>query len=75
MVSFEAIQILRTMGGELVRGLPDERSAGPSAAIALSTFEPDASSAHRLLALAHPHGRWLRWLDASSAVPERVVRA
>ncbi len=75
MVSFEAIQILRTMGGELVRGLPDERSAGPSAAIALSTFEPDASSAHRPLALAHPHGRWLRWLDASSAVPERVVRA
>jgi hypothetical protein len=69
MVSFEAIEILATMDGELLRGLPDERPAGPSAAVALSTFEPDGSSAHRLLALAHPHGRWLRWLAASSAVP------
>jgi hypothetical protein len=75
MVSFEAIQILRTMRGELVRGLPDERPAGPSAAVAMSTFEPDGSTAFLLLALAHPHGRWLRWLAASSAVPERVVRA
>jgi hypothetical protein len=75
MVSFEAIEILLTMGGELVRGLPDERPAGPSAAVALSTFEPNGSSAFLLLALAHPHGRWLRWLAASSAVPEDVARA
>ncbi len=75
MVSFEAIEILGSMDGKLLRGLPDERPAGPSAAVALSTFEPDGRRAHRLLALAHPHGWWLRWLAASSAVPERVVRA
>jgi hypothetical protein len=41
----------------------------------MSIFEPDGSTAFLLLALAHPHGRWLRWLVAPSAVPDRVVRA
>jgi hypothetical protein len=35
--------------------------------LSLHRFEPDGRRAHVLLARAHPHGRWIRWLDAASA--------
>lgn len=41
---------------------------GPST-LSLHRFDPDGARDHRLLAHAHPHGRWIRWLDAASADP------
>jgi len=68
LIGFEAIQTLEAVHGELRRGLPEELPAGPTGALALTQFYPDGTRHHRLLAFAHPHGRWLLWLDASSAV-------
>jgi hypothetical protein len=36
--------------------------------LALCRFCPDSSEESRLLAECHAHGRWIRWLDAASAV-------
>jgi hypothetical protein len=69
LIGFEAVQTLEAVHSDLLHGLPDELPAGPTGALALTQFDPDGSRHHRLLALAHPHGRWLLWLDASSAVP------
>jgi hypothetical protein len=37
--------------------------------LSLHRFDPDGRSEHRLLAHAHAHGRWIRWLEAASAAP------
>lgn len=39
---------------------------GPST-LSLHRFEPDGARDNRLLAETHPHGRWIRWLDAATA--------
>jgi hypothetical protein len=68
LVGFEAVQTLEAVHGDLLQGLPEVLPAGPAGALVLSRFAPEGSRHHRLLALAHPHGRWLLWHDASSAV-------
>jgi hypothetical protein len=56
--------------GSLGLGLTDEPpdGYGPSM-LALCRFRPDGSDESRLLAECHAHGRWIRWLDAATAVP------
>jgi hypothetical protein len=35
--------------------------------LTLHRFGPEGEREHRLLAVVHPHGRWIRWLDAATA--------
>jgi hypothetical protein len=67
LVSFEAPGVLETMGQDLLDGLPVEMPRGPMCVLWLWRFEADGDRKHRLLAAAHPHGRWLLWLDVASA--------
>jgi hypothetical protein len=69
LLSFETAGILGRIDDELGRVPAEQVPTGPWAGLALSTFQQNGTHDHRLLALAHPHGRWLRWLDAASGTP------
>jgi hypothetical protein len=36
--------------------------------LSVHRFDPEGTREHRLLARVHPHGRWIRWADAATAV-------
>ena len=65
LVAGEGQSILASLGLDLTAEPPD--GYGPSM-LALCRFRPDGSEESRLLAECHAHGRWIRWLDAASAV-------
>jgi hypothetical protein len=66
LVSCEGGRVLASL--EL--GLDDAGPDGEGASgLALSRFDPDGSSVHRLLARCNAHGRWLQWLESASSVP------
>ena len=66
LASCEGARVLAS----LALGLDDAGPDGEGASgLALSRFDPDGSSAHRLLARCHAHGRWLQWLESASAMP------
>jgi hypothetical protein len=46
--------------------MPSDGGFGHST-LTLHGFGPDGEREHRLLAIVHPHGRWIRWLDAATA--------
>jgi len=69
LLSFESAGILRRIDDQLGRLAAGDVPGRPSAGLAVSTFPPQRIHDHRLLAVAHPHGRWLRWLDAASGTP------
>lgn len=66
LVAGEAQSVLASLEVGLAEMPPE--GFGPST-LSLHRFEPDGARDHRLLAHAHPHGRWVRWLDAASADP------
>jgi hypothetical protein len=66
LVAGEGQSILGSLGLGLTDEPPD--GYGPSM-LALCRFRPDGSDESRLLAECHAHGRWIRWLDAATAVP------
>lgn len=66
LVAGEAESVLASM--EVGLGTMPADGFGPST-LSLHRFDPDGGRDHRLLAEAHPHGRWIRWLDAASAGP------
>lgn len=66
LVAGEAESVLASM--EVGLGTMPADGFGPST-LSLHRFDPDGAREHRLLAEAHPHGRWIRWLDAASAEP------
>lgn len=45
--------------------MPEDGFGGST--LSLHRFEPDGRRQHALLARAHPHGRWIRWLEPASA--------
>jgi hypothetical protein len=65
LVAGEGQSILASLGLGLIAAPPD--GYGPSM-LALCRFRADGSHDSRLLAECHAHGRWVRWLDAASAV-------
>jgi hypothetical protein len=48
--------------------MPADGGYGPST-LSLHRFGPEGGRDHVLLAEAHPHGRWIRWLDPATAGP------
>lgn len=66
LVAGEAQSVLASMEVGLAEMPPE--GYGPST-LSLHRFDPGGGRDHRLLAHAHPHGRWIRWLDAATADP------
>jgi hypothetical protein len=66
LVAGEAQSVLASLEVGLAEMPPE--GFGPST-LSLHRFDPHGERDHRLLAHAHPHGRWIRWLDAASAEP------
>lgn len=66
LVAGEAESVLASL--EVGLGTMPADGFGPST-LSLHRFGPDGGREHRLLAHAHPHGRWIRWLDAAGAGP------
>ncbi len=64
LVAGEGEAVVASMNLGIGRMPPD--GFGPST-LSLHRFEPDGGRRHRLLATTHPHGRWIRWLDAATA--------
>jgi hypothetical protein len=70
LVAGEGRSILASLGLDLVAP-PSDGSGGPSM-LALCRFGANGTAHGRLLAECHAHGRWIRWLDADSADPDRA---
>jgi hypothetical protein len=66
LVAGEGQAVLASLGLGLAAE-PEDGTGGPSM-LALCRFGPDGSDDCRLLAECHAHGRWIRWLDAATAV-------
>jgi hypothetical protein len=64
LVAGEAESVLASL--EVGLGQMPADGFGPST-LSLHRFDPDGRHEHVLLAHAHPHGRWIRWLDAATA--------
>jgi len=64
LVAGEAESVLASLGVGIGRMPAD--GFGPST-LSLHRFDPGGGHDHALLAHAHPHGRWIRWLDAATA--------
>ena len=66
LISFEAVDLVARLGTatgrDLLRGLPPRHPDRRACAVVAWRFDPDGKEHHRLLALAHPHGRWIEWL-------------
>jgi len=66
LVGCESIKLLERLGADLgidlLEGRPADVPDGPSCALVEWRMNPDGSGRHRLLALVHPHGRWIEWL-------------
>ena len=69
LVSCEAQDMLASLELGVGRA-PADGTAGFSA-LSLHRFDPDGASRHVLLAECHAHGRWLRWLEPTSAAAVR----
>jgi hypothetical protein len=66
LVAGEAESVVASLGLGIVAMPADGFGAST---LSLHRFDPDGGSAHRLLAHAHAHGRWIRWLEPASAAP------
>jgi hypothetical protein len=64
LVACEGESVLVSL--ELGIGEPPADGFGEST-LTLHRFAPDGEREHRLLAFAHPHGRWLRWTEPATA--------
>ncbi len=66
LITFEGTDLVAQLGADLGRtllaGFPPRRPDGRAFAVVGWRFDPDGEERHRLLALAHPHGRWIEWL-------------
>jgi hypothetical protein len=66
LIAGEAQSVLASLEIGLAEMPPE--GFGPST-LSLHRFHADGGREHRLLAHAHPHGRWIRWLDAATGEP------
>jgi hypothetical protein len=66
LVAGEAESVVASLGVGMGH-MPDE-GYGDST-LTLHRFREDGEGQHTMLAATHAHGRWIRWLDAASAVP------
>jgi hypothetical protein len=64
LVAGEAESVLASLEVGIGR-MPEDGFGGST--LSLHRFEPDGRRDHVMLAMAHPHGRWIRWLDAVTA--------
>jgi hypothetical protein len=67
LVAGEGESVLASLDVGLGR-MPADGGYGPST-LSLHRFGPEGGRDHVLLAEAHPHGRWIRWLDPATAGP------
>lgn len=66
LVAGEAESVVASL--EVGIGAEPEEGFGGST-LSLHRFNADGVREHTMLAATHPHGRWIRWVDAASAAP------